>query len=97
MHEAPLTDVDASVADLAAATGGKEHQITTAQGITAYGRRAHADQFARRPRQLDARRITVDVTNQAAAIEAAGWGIAAVAVRRADKAQCTKQYIVSAP
>src|SRR3990167_3466044 len=95
MNKTAIADIDASMANLAAAIGGEEHQITTLQAITADGWGAHADQLAGRTWQFNARRIAVDIANQTAAIKAAIRGIAAVAIGCADQAEGTKQHIFS--
>src|SRR3989338_849482 len=95
MDKTAIADIDTSMANLAAAISGEEHQITTLQAITADSRGAHADQLAGRTRQTDTRRIAVDIANQTAAIKAAIRGIAAVAIGSTDQTEGAKKHIFS--
>ena len=85
VHEAALADVDAHVADLAAAA--EEHQVATGQALALQPWPLHLGQFARAARQAQVEHVAVDVVDQAAAVEARIGGVAPIAVGRADQAQ----------
>lgn len=95
MYKAALTHINARMADFAAATGGKEHQIATLQVVATDILPAHPTQLAGGARQADTSNIPVDEAYEAAAIEAAVGRIAAIAVWRTDQANRSDQYIVS--
>src|SRR5690606_1923796 len=77
-------DVDADVGDAAAAA--EEHQVPGGQLLGRDARALPGEQVAGGPRQAHVEHVAVDVVDQAAAVEAALRGVAAVAVGRADQA-----------
>ncbi|MCY1181054.1 hypothetical protein D9M73_215360 [compost metagenome] len=93
MNETPFAHIDAGMTDLAAAIGGEKHQIAALQGIDTDARGAHGDQFASGARQADARGVTVDVADEATAVETAVRGVAAPAIGRADQAYGAEQHV----
>ncbi|MNR28528.1 hypothetical protein D3C85_1458560 [compost metagenome] len=82
------------MADLRAAIGGEEHQVTGLQRLGIHGWRAHDDHLTRRTRQAYAGSITVDVLDQATAIETGIRRVAAPAIRRAHQADSTHQHVI---
>src|SRR5690606_9836522 len=96
MDKTPFPDIDAGMTHGAPAIGGEEHQITTLQRIATYLRRAHRTQLAGRARQADTRGISIDITDQAAAVETAFRCITTITIRRTDQLQGTKQNVFSA-
>lgn len=69
MDEAAITDIDPGMTDGAATIGGKEHQVTTFQGVATDIRGAHGAQLTRRTRQTDTGSIAINVADQATAVE----------------------------
>lgn len=96
MNEAAVTDIDPGMTDGAATIGGKEHQVTTFQGVTADIRGAHGAQLTRRTRQTDTGSIAINVADQATAVETTFRSIATIAIRRTDQTEGTEQHVFSA-
>lgn len=93
MHEAPLANIDADVAD--ATTAPVEQQDVTGFEMVARDfLRMHAADFVRGSGYGDASHGAEHVVDQAAAIEAARRRVAAVPIWRADQTDGTEKNIV---
>lgn len=94
MHKPAFPHIDSRMADSAAATGRKEHQVATLQIAATHILPAHLTQLTGGARQADTGNIAIDEANQAAAIEAAVGRIPPITVWRADQANRTDQHII---
>src|SRR5690606_15207375 len=86
-------DINAGMADLATAAGGKEHKIAGLQCAALDAGRTQIAQLGRGARQLDTGGIAVHETDQTAAIETTGRRVSAPTVRSADQTDGAEQDI----
>src|SRR4051812_40242031 len=84
VDEATLADVDADMTYVRAAV--EEHDIAGLQILASDGGGFDLGYVFRTARQYDAGDVAENIADQAAAIEAAGWGVAAITIRRANEA-----------